>query len=149
MYHRFIRRRTARMFELLGEDWQRSVDGLSEDVHHVFPGSHPLGGERHTREAVGRWFERLDRLFPGHAFQVQRVISRGLPWNLWVAVRWSAELRPQVGEPYENQGAHWLQIRWGKVTKLYAYLDSQLVAEACEVMVRAGIAEAAAEPIVD
>lgn len=149
MYHWVARRRAAQTFKALGEDWRKSVEGLSENVHHVFPGNHPLGGERHTREAVVRWFERLDRLFPGHSFQVHRVVSRGWPWSNWVAVRWSAELRPQLGEPYENQGAHWLHIRWGRVTKLYAYLDSQLVAEACEEMARAGVAEAAAAPIVD
>jgi ketosteroid isomerase-like protein len=149
MYHRFVRRRAAQTFELLGEDWRKTVDGLAENVHHVFPGHHPLGGERHTRAAVVRWFERLDRLFPGHSFQVHRVVSRGLPWNLWVAVEWSAELRPRVGAPYENHGAHWLQIRWGKVTKLHAYLDTQLVADACTEMARASIVEAKAEPIVD
>jgi hypothetical protein len=35
------------------------------------------------------------------------------------------------------------------VTGLYEYLDSQLVAEACDVMAREGIAEAATGPIVD
>ena len=149
MYHLTVRWRTARMFELLSHDWQGTVEGLSEDVHHVFPGNHPLGGERHSREAVLRWFERLDRLFPGHEFQVHRVVSRGWPWSTWVAVQWSAELRPQIGEPYVNQGAHWLHLRWGKVVRLHAYLDSQLVAEACEVMAQAGVTEATAAPILD
>lgn len=149
MLHLMVRRRAARMFGLLGDDWQKSVAALSEDVHHVFPGDHPLGGNRRSRAAVARWFQRLDRLFPGHDFEVQRVVSRGWPWSIWVAVQWTAELRPAVGEPYVNHGAHWLHLRWGKVVGLYAYLDSQRVAEACNVMAAAGIAEAEAEPILD
>lgn len=137
------------MFDLLSHDWGGSIDALAEDVHHVFPGNHPLGGERHSRDAVVRWFERLDRLFPGHEFTVHHVVSRGWPWDTWVAVQWSAKLRPRTGEPYTNHGAHWLRIRWGKVIGLHAYLDTQRVAEACEAMAQAGVVEAAEAPIVD
>ena len=150
MYHAIVRRRTAQMFERLSSgDWQPAVEGLSDDVHHAFPGDHPLGGERHTREAVSAWFERLGRLFPGHEFEVHRVVSRGWPWSTWVAVQWTAELRPQVGSSYTNHGAHWLHIRWGKATYFHAYLDTQRVAVACREMADRGVEEAAAPPIVD
>ncbi len=148
MYHQFVRRRMVRVFDQLSRgEWEAACAGLAEDVWHVFPGEHPLGGERNTRVEVMRWFERLGRLFPGHTFRVHRVVSRGWPWSTWVAVQWSAELRPAVGEPYENHGAHWLHIRWGKVRSFHAYLDTQLIAKACEEMARAGVAEAAAPPI--
>ena len=150
MYHLILRRRVARMFEGLSRgEWQPLVASLAERVHHVFPGVHPLGGERHTREGVQRWFERLERLFPEHGFQVRRVSSHGWPWSAWVAVRWSARLRPAVGEPYLNQGTHWLHIRWRKVTGVHAYLDTQIIAEACLRMAQRGVSEAAAEPIGD
>lgn len=59
-----------------------------------------------------------------------------------------AHLRPADGsEAYENHGAHWIRIRWGTVTHIHAYLDTQRVAAACDRMAAAGIAEAAAEPI--
>jgi ketosteroid isomerase-like protein len=123
------------------------TDHLAADVLHVFPGDHPLGGERRDRAAVVRWFERLERLFPGHAFRVQRTLSGGWPWDTWVALQWIAELRPAIGEPYTNHGTHWVRIRWGRVTSFHAYLDTQLIAEACEEMAAAGIAEAEAPPI--
>jgi ketosteroid isomerase-like protein len=148
VYRLIVRRRILETFERLSRgEWEAISSGLAEDVWHVFPGEHPLGGERHSREAVMRWFERLGRLFPGHSFQVERVISRGWPWSTWVAVQWSAELRPAVGRPYENHGAHWLHIRWGKLRSFHAYLDTQLIARACEEMAQAGVAEAAAPPI--
>lgn len=148
MYHAIVRRRTAAMFQRLSRgDWSPVVDQLAEDVHHVFPGDSPLGGERHSREAVSRWFDRLGRLFPGHDFSVHRVLSGGSPWSTWVAVQWSAQLRPHIGEPYLNHGAHWIGLRWGKATYFHAYLDTDLIADACHEMARLGIEEASAAPI--
>jgi ketosteroid isomerase-like protein len=95
-----------------------------------------------------RWFERLDHLSPGTSSACTGW-SRGWPWSTWIVVQWSAELQPKIGEPYVNQGAHWLHLRGGKVVGLYAYLDSQLVAKACEAMAKAGVADATASPILD
>jgi ketosteroid isomerase-like protein len=150
VYHAIVRRRTAEMFGRLSRgDWQSIVEGLADGVHHVFPGDHPLGGERHTRTAASRWFERLGRLFPGHDFEVHRVMSRGWPWSTWVAVEWTAHLRPQQGAPYVNHGAHWIHLRWGKATYFHAYFDTQLVAAVCRDMAGRGVEEAAAQPIID
>jgi ketosteroid isomerase-like protein len=147
---RIVRRRIARVFDLLGHGaWQEIVDGLAPDVHHVFPGEHPLGGERHSRAAVLLWFERLGRLFPGHDFEVERVVVAGWPWEMWVAVQWRARLSPLAGDPYENEGAHWLHIRRGKVVAFHAYLDTQRIAAACAEMAQQGVLEASAAPIVD
>ncbi len=151
MYRLIFRRGTEYMFERLSRgEWQSVVERfMAKDVHHIFPGAHPLGGERHTRAAVLLWFERLDRLFPEHTFHVHRVASCGWPWSTWVAAQWSAHLRPQGGEPYTNHGTHWIHLRWGKVTTLHAYLDTQQVAEACRGMAQRGVTEAAATPILD
>jgi ketosteroid isomerase-like protein len=144
----FVRRRVHRVFAAITNgDWGEAVRGLSHDVHHVFPGRHPLGGERHDRAAVERWFSRLGRLFPGHSFEVHRVAVTGPPWRMAVAVQWTAQLRPAIGHEYENQGAHWLELTWFRVTAFHAYLDTALVESACAVMAAAGLSEAAAEPI--
>jgi ketosteroid isomerase-like protein len=128
-------------------DVEPVLAGLSPQVHHRFAGEHPLGGERHDREAVRRWFERLYRLFPDLSFTVHDVGVSGPPWNLLTSVQWAADVTPAAGPPYRNVGAHVLRIRWGKVVCLHAYEDSQAVAEACAVMVTAGIEEAGAAPI--
>lgn len=145
-----VRRRVAAIFESLDRGaWDSIVAGLAENVDHVFPGDHPLGGERHSKAAVLSWFERLGRLFPGHSFEVHRVIARGWPWDLKIAVQWTAHLRPRIGDPYDNDGAHWIRVRWGKVTYFHAYLDTQRIAKACDRMAEAGIEEATAPPILD
>ncbi len=147
-YHGVVRGRVRKVFELISRnDWQTVLSDSAEDVHHIFPGDHPLGGERHSRDAVAEWSRRLERLFPGHEFKVERVAVSGWPWRTHVAVGWTALLEPRVGASYVNVGAHWLEIRWGKVTYIRAYLDSQAVARACATMAEAGVDEAAAAPI--
>jgi ketosteroid isomerase-like protein len=150
VYHAIVRRRIRGVFSQLSRgDWGSLVANLAPDVHHVFPGDHPLGGERHSREAAMAWLERLGRLFPGHDFEVHRVVAGGWPWDTWVSVQWTARLRPQQGEPYLNHGAHWIRIRWAKATYFHAYLDTELVTSACRRMAELGVEEAAAAPIGD
>lgn len=147
-YHGMVRGRVRKVFELISRnDWQTVLRDSAEDVHHIFPGDHALGGERRSRDAVAEWSKRLERLFPGHEFKVERVAVSGWPWRTRVAVGWTAQLEPQTGPSYENEGAHWLELRWGKVTYIRAYLDSQAVALACELMAEAEVAEASAAPI--
>jgi len=107
-----------------------------------------LGGERHSRDAVRRWFERLFRLYDLR-FDVQRVFVAGPPWDLLVGVEWIGHATPKAGEPYVNEGAHIIRMRRGRVVYFHAYEDSQKVAAACRRMAEAGIEEAEATPIVD
>ena len=148
MYHGIVRRRISSVFDALSEGrYDAVLPGLAVDVHHRFAGEHPLGGERHDREAVRAWFERLYRLFPSLRFEVTTVAVSGPPWDLKVAVEWVADVTPAAGPAYRNVGAHVLRVRRGMVTELHAYEDSQAVAHACARMAHAGIEEASAQPI--
>jgi ketosteroid isomerase-like protein len=149
MYKAIARRRVRATFDALSDgDYGEALDGLADRVHHVFDGDHPLGGERNSRDAVERWFERLFRLFELR-FETGRVTVSGPPWHMTVAVEWLAHVRPRAGEAYVNPGAHVIEIRRGRVVYFHAYEDSQKVARACRRMAEAGIEEAAAAPIVD
>lgn len=148
MYHWAVRYQARLLFKALSEgDAAAVLARTASDVHHVFPGDHALGGERHTKAAVARWFERLDRLFPEHEFEVKQVIARGWPWSTWVAIQWRARLTPAKGQPYLNDGAHLIHLRWGKTTYIHAYLDTQRVVDACRTMAELGVEEAGAQPI--
>jgi ketosteroid isomerase-like protein len=150
VYRALIRRRVLSVFACLTAGDHATVVGLlADDVHHVFAGVHALGGERHSREAMTLWFERLHRLCPNLRFDVGRIVSSGPPWDIWVAVEWVAYVTPAAGEPYVNQGAHFIRIRRGRVAYLHAYEDSQKVARACQRMAALGVEEAAAPPIGD
>ena len=80
-----IKRRIETVFHDIGRrDLSRVLPGLATNVHHRFAGDHALGGERHSREGVSRWFERLFRLFPELTFSVHSVHAAGWPWRLTV-----------------------------------------------------------------
>jgi ketosteroid isomerase-like protein len=148
MYKRIAERRVRKLFATLGEgDAEKPLADVAEDVHHVFPGSHTLGGERHSREGMRRWFERLYVLFPEIEFEVTSVAIKGPPWDMLVAVQWTDTGRCADGEPYDNQGAHWIRLRWGKAVQIRAYLDTEKVSRACDRMAAAGIPEATAAQI--
>jgi ketosteroid isomerase-like protein len=150
MYHALVRRRVRRAFEQIGEDgWRAALRNASEAIHHSFAGRHALGGERHSRQVLEQWFERVERLFPGMTFEVRHVASVGWPWSTWVAVEWTNRATAADGEPYFNHGTHWAHVRWGTLTRLHGFPDTQHVEEACRRMAASGIEEAAAEPIED
>ena len=150
MYKAIARRRARAVFDAIGRgDWEGVLDGVAPDVHHVFPGDNAVGGERHSREAMRLWLERLGRLFPQIRFDVKRVGVTGPPWDMWVAVEWSDRGECADGLPYDNEGSHWIRIHRGKATYIHAYLDTEKVTAACRRMAAAGIEEAGAGPITD
>jgi SnoaL-like domain len=80
-------------------DYRAIVAQLAPDVHHLFAGDSALGGERHSRPPVERWFERLFRLCPQMSFEVGRVISSGPPWDIIAAPSGWDTSRLQPGSP--------------------------------------------------
>jgi ketosteroid isomerase-like protein len=150
VYHSIVRSQIRRAFDRVGAgDWCAVIPRMADDVYHSFPGDNSLGGERHSRDALSRWFERLFRLFPGFGFDVKRVVSGGWPWSTWVAVEWTNQVTGADGETGQNAGTTWMHVRWGKTTHIHEYLDSERVTDACRRMAAAGIEEGAAAPIED
>jgi ketosteroid isomerase-like protein len=150
MYKTIAKRRARRTFERLSRgEWEATLGDVAEDVHHVFPGDNALGGERHSRDALRRWFERLYTVFPGLSFELKNVSVQGSPWDMWVAIEWVDRAQPSDGVPYANRGAHWIRLRRGKATCIHAYLDTEPVTATCRRLADQGLAEAAAPPITD
>jgi ketosteroid isomerase-like protein len=148
VYKAIAERRIRGVFDAIGRgDIAAATRDLADNVHHVFPGEHPLGGERHSAEAMRRWFRRLYAPFPEIDFEVERVAVRGWPWDMRIAVQWTDSGAAADGKPYRNEGAHWIRIRRGKGVYVRAYLDTERVSDACERMAAAGIEEASAPQI--
>lgn len=78
---------------------------------------------------------------------MREVAVDGPPWDLRIAARWTAQITPAAGEPYDHEAVHWLRIRRGAVVELHAFADSQLVAERLRRMADAGVQEASAPPL--
>jgi ketosteroid isomerase-like protein len=148
MYKTIAKRRARGVFDALSRgDWKAAIEDVADDVHHVFPGDNAIGGERHSREAMARWFERVYRLIPDLRFEVRNVAVKGWPWDMMVAVEWTDHGHAADGAPYENEGAHWIRLRMGKAVYIHAYLDDEKVTEICDRLAAAGVEEAGAAPI--
>ncbi len=150
MYHAIVRRSVAQVFAALSRgDYEVALAGMAPRFEHIFSGSHPIGGTRHTAEGMRRWFERLYRLNRNLSFTIKQIAVSGMPWNTTAIVEWRDTATLASGEPYVNDGVHVIRMRWGKVVSLHAYLDTEVFADACRRMADQGIDEAAAAPIED
>ncbi len=149
MYRAVVRRKIRAAFSALSRgDADALLAQMSPDVHHTFPGSHALGGERSNREDVAAWLARLFRLFPGLQFHLHALAVDGPPWNTVIGAEWTNTGTLLDGSTYTNAGAHVLRLRWGRLTSFHAYLhDAQESADALARLAAHGITEAAAAPI--
>jgi ketosteroid isomerase-like protein len=150
MYKTIARRRARQVFDAISQgDIDTALDDVATNVHHVFPGDNAVGGERHSRAAMRRWFERVYRLFPDLQLEVHRIAVKGPPWDMFVSIEWTDNATPKDGVTYENEGAHWIRLRWGKATYIHAYTDTEKITAVCDRLAASGLEEAAAEPITD
>ena len=149
MYHAIVKRIARKNFERVNErDFASLLKDCVPNVYHRFGGTHALSGERHDREALRRWLDRLARLGPNMKLTVRDVWVKGLPHNTTVIVRWTnTDVLPD-GSHYENHGVHIVKMRWGKIVEIDANEDSQAVAEALKMRAAFGVEEASATPIV-
>jgi ketosteroid isomerase-like protein len=148
MYHAVVRRRVLATFAALSRgNYEPALAGMAPRFEHIFAGSHPAGGTRHTPDAMRRWFERLFRLNHNLSFIIKHVAVGGPPWNTTAVVEWRDTAVLATGTDYVNDGVHVIRMRWGKVISLHAYLDTEVFATACRQMADAGITEASAAPI--
>jgi ketosteroid isomerase-like protein len=55
---------------------------------------------------------------------------KGWPWNMTALMYWTDHLTTPEGERvYENRGAFYIKLRWGKVVAQDDFLDTQKVAK--------------------
>lgn len=105
---------------------------------HASPGPGQAGG----------WFERFRRLVPNRSFEIQRALVTGPPWHHQLAAHVLIRSTIAVEQPYENQFAHFLTLRWGKVIDGLVLEATQRWDRACQRLVAAGVDEAGAPPLV-
>jgi hypothetical protein len=87
MYHAIVRRKLRFVFSSLSQgNFEPGLAGLASRFDHVFSGRHALGGTRHTKAGMRRWFELLFLLFPKLDFTIKTSPSAGrlgtpTPWS--------------------------------------------------------------------
>jgi len=148
MYHALVKRIAAKNFERINTKGHAALlASCTPDISHRFGGHHALGGQRHTRDGLAKWLDRLGRLVPDLRLTITDVWVKGWPWATTVIIRWTGAATFPDGSPYNQHGVHIVSLRWGKVTAIDANEDSQLVTEQMAALAAAGIEEAAAGPI--
>lgn len=116
------------------------------DCELIFVSDTALGARLSNRADLRRWFERFGRLLPDPRFEIQRLVVGGPLWNQRLAAH--VIIRSEVlGEPYQNQFAQFLTLRWGKVVEDLILEDTLTWKRASRRLMAAGYAEAGAMPV--
>jgi ketosteroid isomerase-like protein len=105
--------------------WDAALKAVAPHVHHRVSGAHALGGERRSKEAMRRWFERLGRVLPTLQLTINHVWVEGWPWHTTVFAEWDGSATLLNGASYVNRGLHVFTLRWGTVHALEEFQDSQ------------------------
>ena len=149
-YSYFVKKEIRKTFDHVNKHrWDEAVKAVAPHVHHRVSGAHALGGERHDKEDLRRWFERLGRVLPTLHLTVTNIWVKGWPWHTTVFARWDGTATLLNGDAsYVNRGLHVFTLRWGKVYALEEFQDSQEAARGLAAQAAAGLKEAVAEPIV-
>jgi ketosteroid isomerase-like protein len=122
-----LRRRIRRNFELLERgEIEPSLQMLASDFEFHFPGSHSFAASGWDRAQFRAWLERLARLHP--KFEVGEVYVNGPPWRQRIAFRLSDEIAAADGFVYRNEIVECAHARWGRITSLRVFLDTQQLA---------------------
>ena len=148
LYRAIVKTRIRQSFDQVNNrQWDELMNSISPSVHHRFGGVHAIGGERHDKEALRRWFERLARVLPDLYLKINNIWVQGWPWHTMVFVQWDGTATLLNGDPYSQHAIHVITLRWGKIAALDVFEDSQEVARALTIQAEAGLDEALAEPI--
>jgi hypothetical protein len=150
MYHAIVRRKLRHAFDAINAGHYEGIVAQFASRHrHVVFGHHALAGDRRCIESTARWYERLQRLLPGLAFDVHAIAVSGMPWRTVATVTWSDRFHLPDGTEGTNQGVHEFELRWGKVHALTVHCDTERLQNYCERIAACGVTEAQAAPITD
>jgi ketosteroid isomerase-like protein len=149
MYHFIVRHRVKTIFRHLNRgDFGFILRQFAPTAEHWFSGRHALSGQRRTPELRQQWYRRLEAVFPGIQFDVQKIVVSGWPWQTHVAVEWKDRVFDAAGAALpSNQGIFMLTLRWGRAVEFHVYCDTQILTESLQVIARQGVSQAAEPPL--
>jgi ketosteroid isomerase-like protein len=149
LYSAIVKNRIRQSFDHVNNHrYDELLGSIAPTVDHRFLGTHAIGGQRHDKDTLRRWFERLGRVLPDLKLEIKNIWVKGWPWHTMVFVQWDGAATLLDGGGYRQHAIHVVTLRWGKIHALDVFEDSQEVARALTAQAAAGLEEAAAEPIV-
>jgi ketosteroid isomerase-like protein len=149
IYSSIVKKRIRQSFDQVNShSWDALMTSIAPDVDHRFGGAHAIGGERHDRDTLRCWFERLARVLPNLQLTINDIWVKGWPWHTMVFVQWDGTATLLDGGPYFQHAIHVITLKWGKIHALDVFEDSQEVARALDIQAGAGLDEAVAPQLV-
>ena len=149
LYSTIVKKRIRQSFDHVNNHrWDELMASISPNVYHRFGGVHAIGGQRHDRETLRLWFERLERVLPNLQLRINDIWVKGWPWHTMVFVQWDGTATLLNGDGYFQHAIHVITLRWGKIHALDVFEDSQAVDRALAAQAVVGLEEAVAAPIV-
>jgi ketosteroid isomerase-like protein len=150
MYHRFVKSMVRSAFaEISTGNWEPMVKAMAPGFSYRFYGDSALSGERHTTEAVRRWWQRSFRLMPSASFDVLDIVVSGSPRNTCIATAVTVHGTFADGSSYENIFNQFMHMKWGRVTGIRTLENTEVLQLAMDRLAAAGYEEAHAVPITD
>jgi ketosteroid isomerase-like protein len=148
LYRAIVKNRIRQSFDHVNNRrWDELLGSIAPNVDHRFLGAHAVGGQRHDKETLRLWFERLARVLPNLQLEIRDIWVQGWPWRTMVFVQWEGAATLLDGSPYRQHAIHVITLKWGKIHALDVFEDSQEISRALVVQAGAGLEEAIAEPI--
>ena len=152
MYHTIVRQQVQKAFEQFNQGDFVSMQKMMTDHlerHQMFQQEHALGGNRHTKAAAACWYDRLVKIFPQIRFDVSHIQVKGWPWHTEIVASWHDSLQLANNVTMQNQGQHYITMRWFKITGVSMTTDESIAAAAIRHQAQQGIPEATLSPILD
>src|ERR687897_3285008 len=150
LYRAIVKNRIRHSFDQVNSQrWDDLMNSITPNVHHRFLGAHAIGGERHDRDTLRRWFGRLGRVLPNLHLTINQIWVQGWPWHTTVFVQWDGSATLLNGDAsYFNRGLQVITLRWGRIYAVDVFEDSQEAARGLAAQAAAGLEEAVAEQLV-
>lgn len=150
MYHSFVRSKVRSTFaQISAGNWEPMIKAMAPRFTYRFYGDSALSGERHTVEAVQRWWQRSFRLMPTATFDVLDIVVSGGPWSTSIATAVAVHATFADGSSYDNVFNQFMHMKWGRVTEIRTLEDTEVLQRAMDRLAAAGYEEACAAPITD
>jgi len=121
LYSYFVKKLIRQSFDHVNNHrWDELLKSATPNIHYRFGGAHAIGGERHDKETLRRWFERVGRVLPNLQLKINDIWVKGWPWHTtrvcavgrhcnaaqWRSVLqpWPPRDHPAVGQGRCNRG---------------------------------------------
>jgi ketosteroid isomerase-like protein len=128
MYHAIVRSRLRKgMSRLTRNQFENMLREFPANFELYFPGLPKNKGPRFNLEGTINLYRHIFELYPDLSFEVKDIVVGGWPHDTRANVKWACQATLKGGWVYNNQGIHIFHLRWGKVTGLEIYCDTQSI----------------------